>query len=166
VANLHYVPTSPRELAWDGFLEARMNAIYYQRVVTRLKWWDMGLRLASLLLASGGVVTAIKVLDSTPMTIGVGIVSAVLSATSLVLGLPDKARAAAAFIPQYVAHANRFRALFIQGDGVSASDVNAALEAMGNTAVAEAEKAPELSAEDREKAFAQVLQEIGAASPA
>jgi hypothetical protein len=160
--NAQQAPSSPHELTWQGALGARLNVLYYQRVIGRAQRLDTWIRIASFLLSSAGVVVAVKWINVDAITIAVGLLAAILSTLTLVLGLPERARTAAAFVPQYLAHYNRFVALYLQGDTVDPQNVVSALDAMGATAVAEVEKLP---VEDRKliaEADAQLRREIGA----
>lgn len=129
-----------RERAWTGMIKARMNVIYYDRLVARSERADKVLRLTSALIASGGVAGALKWLDSPGLAIALGIVSAVIGAAGMILGIADRSRAASAILPRYVEHYNRLAWLFERPEVSTVEDVDQAIRAMDESAVIEAEK--------------------------
>lgn len=154
-------PSSPYEQAWYAALTARMNVIYYQRTVAFYEVWDRRLRVTALVLSSAGVVAALK-LCSANWAIAVGVLSAVISAVTLVWQFPERARVAAALLPQYEGHYLALRKLYLQGDGIDEKALTDALDAFEKTSVLEAEKVKDVNAGLLEEAQKLVFKEIGA----
>lgn len=155
-------PSTPRELAWHGALTARMNAIYYQRILARTQRLDSLLRFASILLASGGVYSALQFVKLPWLTALLGLLAATASGLTIALRLPDRARAAGALLPMYVRGYQRLRNLYLEGAD-DREAVNAALADLDQAEIAETEKAPVADTKALDEAQAAVLKEIGAA---
>lgn len=152
---------TPRERAWHATLKARMNAIYYERLIADCERLDRWLRLGSILLSSGGVVAALKWADSQALAMALGIVAALLSGVTLVWNFAERARVAASLLPRYVEHYQNLRDLYCQGDDVDVAKLDAALSELDKTAVVEAEKVRTTDRKLVEAAEAVVMKEIG-----
>jgi hypothetical protein len=137
-----------------------MNVIYYQRLVDRYETADRWLRVAAIILSSGGVVAAIKFLGNS-WVVAVGAVSATLSAITLVWQLPERARLCATLIPQYVRHYHILEKLYFEGEDLNEKDLQKALADLERTTVLEAEKVRTVDEALRKKAYALVVKEIG-----
>jgi hypothetical protein len=152
----------PFELASQAMLKARMNCIYYEREIARVQKWDRWLRFLAALLASGGVAIAVKwFADATWLPVVAGVVSACLSAASLVFALPERAKAAAALLPQYLDVFHRLRTIVRDADNIDQDVLHAALKSLDDIAVVEAK---EIRTNDRKllaEARKLVLEEAG-----
>jgi hypothetical protein len=114
----------------------------------------------------GFVVAALKWLKDDRWAIVAGVVSATLSAITLVWGFADRARAASTLMPRYVEHHNALRKLFEQseqGRNIDEAELNAAIDALDETAVVEAEKIKTSNRKLLRSAQRLVLQERGLA---
>jgi hypothetical protein len=106
-------PANPAEVLRQLALTARMNRIYYEMTLRCLERADFWLRLTSAVLASAGVALALKLCQGTGPALVAGVVAGVLGATSLVWGLPERIKNAAAILPEWVElmhRADRMRA--------------------------------------------------------
>lgn len=162
--SLAHVPKSPYERAWNGALVARLNVLYHQRVLSFYESWDKALRIVALLLSSLGVGLAIKYgPDWAAVAAGGG--SAAISAWSLVMQLPEKARAAGSLLPLYVKHYAVLSRLVMKGEDVDVASVDAALAALDETQIIEAEKIKVADDKLRREAQKILHEEIGAPPP-
>lgn len=147
---------TPRERAYHAACCARMNVVYYQRLIKRLEHTDRWLRVISTLLSSAGVAGALKFAGPT-WAIVAGAAGAIASATTLVWGFADKGRSAAAMLPRYVEHFHEFQKLFRDMDE---SKLKKELEAFAQTEMTEAEKVKDLNEKLLKQAHADTAREL------
>jgi len=145
-------------------LKARMNAVYYERLIARSETWDRWLRVVAAILSSAGVIAAISWIDNKGLAIGVGVAAACLNAVSLVWSFAERGRAAATMLPQYIEHWHRLRDLYEAGDDVDEGELKKALAALDQSAVLEAEKIRTSKPGLLKKAQATVIKEMGLVS--
>lgn len=139
-----------------------MNVRYYQRLIRRYEAIDTSLRVTAALLASAGVITAVKAMESTNVAIAVGLVSAFVGVSAQVFGLPDRIRTAASILPRYVSHAHTLERLWAD-QSEDAEAINDAVDAMHQTEMVEAEKMRDPDDKLLALAQADVERQIGSA---
>lgn len=127
---------SPRDLAWDHALTARMNVLYYRRKLKQLWWIDFSIRLVAAITASAAVAGLVSNLFP---EVGkwLAAVAALGSIISLIAGLPDRIRKLAILLVEYTAHVSAFEALFRRR--ATAEQVELALDAFAETEKREAQ---------------------------
>lgn len=153
---------TPYEQAWHAALKARMNVLYYERLLEKTQRSDRLLRLASTILASGGVIAAIEWLDNPAVAIAAGVVAATLNAYTLVFNLPQRANAAASLLPQYVDSYQKLKRIFMKGREIDNAELEAAIDGLDVLAVVEAKEVRTHDAKLVDDAHKRVLDELGA----
>lgn len=133
---------APWVRAHNGWFTCRVNEHYYREKLRALKRRDRRLRWSSVFLASGGVVSALALLDDVAAGVA-GVIAAGLGAYALVSGISEEIQAASALLPQYTAIAAKFRDLYYQGEEASEEAVASAWHEFDRLQVSEAEKLPE-----------------------
>ena len=89
-------PHPARDRAYAAMLKARLNVIYFEKLGGRFEWWDRSLRIGSLILSSGGVVSLLAWANMPALPIALGALSAIMSAVQLVGSFAERARGVAA----------------------------------------------------------------------
>lgn len=133
----------PWARAHAGWFTCRMNELYYVEKLRRLKRWDFWLRLTSTVLASAGVITAVRFVGSEALTVTMGVLAACITGATMVMKLSDQIQAAAAMLPQYTRAAAVFRELYFASDDADEAAVIEAWRALDGIHVTESEKIPD-----------------------
>lgn len=161
----------PRTRAWNQALTSKMNVIYYQRRITRWKLWDNVIKLVAAIAASASVSTFLRdspLVDGHGRTVAtvLGLVSAFLILSSMVLQVPDKVRAFGVLLSEYTAHAQVFERLYLaahkESEATFEPRLDEAMARFGETAQREAKDDPSPNKRLLAQSYAEVEKSIHA----
>lgn len=152
-----------RTIAWETALNMRMNVIYYQRAIGRLKRVDTVARVASAVASSAAVVVLVadKLPTLAPWLAGV---AALITVGSGALRVPERVRALGVLLVEYVGHRHTFERLYQQfSRGEDAGKgLERALAKLAETEQREANDDPPPPRRLLERAQRETLEAIGA----
>jgi len=152
-----------RALAWENLLGARMNIIYYGRMI---RWWravDQATKIA-VALASSATLVLLLSKNAPVFAIVLTGVAAVLSVIASALAVPERVRALGVLLVEFVGHHRTFERLYYRankGEDIGA-DLSAALDALAETERREAKDDAAPPRRALERAQRETLEAFGA----